>query len=606
MKNILFSFLLLSAPVIAFAQAPSTYKYSGYVNDFAHAIDDGEEAKLMGELKALDATKGVQLAVVTVPTLDGLEPEMFAQELFTNWGIGHKRDNTGILYLICPAEHRQRIHTGYGVEGILPDIITERIQRDTEPKMSRVGNLSPALAARIRTIARIVTESNDLGFDSKTAASKDKARNTYAVNPNKSVPSEEKSSDGTLGNVLSGVVLLLLAIAGIFWLRKGYRQRKEARLSVEKVASLQLTIMNGYWAKAALASNDLKGNFDITPVQIQQLQELNAEVLGYTDAVKAVYADIEHLSTKEIVAANTKVALYIHNTKSMLGQYINLENDVTSIAIAMHLNFEFDSIREEVMRSTNYLRNAISLVNARYPVSVWDGFDYINYQDNIGSCFNKMDIIKGKCYDIMKRNLTVDTAKNVVALHQKFTAAKKEVENILSTINGKDKQVERAARRIEGSELSVAYATAKRNAEEQFVSLATKTRLAAAATSLVRFTNAKCPNSDVLKLEIQYDSLLTEFNLIKERAAFDVRKHHQDIADAARSLITTAAAVVAAAAAKEAVERRRKQNEDDEEHRRQSSSNSSSSYDSSSSSSSDSSFSFGGGDSGGGGSDNVW
>lgn len=364
------------------------------------------------------------------------------------------------------------------------------------------------------------------------------------------VLSEEKSPDGTQGNILAGITLLLIATGSFFWLRKGYRQRKEARLSAEKVASLQLTIMNGYWARATLVSNDLKGSFDVTPVQIQQLRELNAEVLGYTDAVKVVYADMENLSTEEIEAANTKVALYIHNTKSILGQYTNLESDVASITNALHLNFDFDGIRDEIMRSTQYLKNLINLVNSRCPVSIWEGFDYINYQDNIGSCFNRMDVIKGKCSDIIRRNLTVDTAKNVVALHQKFTAAKKEVVNIMRTISNKDKQVDRVSKRIESNELSVACQYTKRNIEQQYVSPSTKTRLVAAVTAMVDFTNAKCPNSDVLKLEIQYDALLAEFNLINEQIAFDVREYHQDTADTHTT--------------KEAAEHHRKQNAGDE------------------------------------------
>lgn len=617
MKHLLIALLLLAAVVEpAHAQEPSAYKYSGYVNDFANAIDDGEEAALLNELKALDANKGVQLAVVTVPTLGGLEPEVFAQELFTNWGIGHKRDNTGVLYLICPGERKQRIHTGYGVEGVLPDIITKRIQRDTEPKMSRTGNLSPALVARVRAISQIVTESNDLGFDSKTAASQDAARNTYAVNPDESVPTEESVDDGTLGNILAGITLLLLSIAVFFWLRKGYRERQKARESAKEVAGLQLTIIDGQWAKAALASRPLQASADIAPVQREQLQDLDAEILGYVDGVKSVYANLDKMSTREIEAANAQAAAYIQNAKSMMGQYTNLEADVARVGIARRLNFEFDGLREEVMRSTQSLQNAIKLVNAKYPVSVWGAFDYVNFEDNLASCFNRMDIIKGKCNDIMKRNLTVDTAKNVVSLHDKFLLAKSEAESIISIIKGKAKEVEQAEARIHSNELAVAYAAAKRNADQNFVSNNTRNRLGDAGTELVRFLSDLKTESNVLKLEVQHNKLLSELNLIKEKAMFDVRKHHQDIADAAAAVIAAEAARVAAIRRKqqdaEDAERRRKkkiQDDEEEEQRRRSSSYSSSysssSYDSSSSSS-DSGSSFGGGDSGGGGSNDSW
>jgi uncharacterized protein len=46
------------------------------------------------------------------------------------WGIGQKERNSGVLLLIVKDDRRMRIEVGYGLEGALPDIRSNRIIRD--------------------------------------------------------------------------------------------------------------------------------------------------------------------------------------------------------------------------------------------------------------------------------------------------------------------------------------------------------------------------------------------------------------------------------------------------------------------------------------------
>ncbi|MDO7845453.1 TPM domain-containing protein [Hymenobacter sp. M29] len=101
------------------------------VNDLAGLMQPGEADQLERKLVAYDDSTSSQIAVVTVPTLDGDEVADYAQKLYEGWGIGRKGKNNGILILVAKQEHVARIQTGYGLEGAVPDAIAKRIISNT-------------------------------------------------------------------------------------------------------------------------------------------------------------------------------------------------------------------------------------------------------------------------------------------------------------------------------------------------------------------------------------------------------------------------------------------------------------------------------------------
>lgn len=61
-----------------------------------------------------------------------------SQEIFGAWDIGQKGKNNGVLIAVFVNDHKFRIHTGYGMEGILPDLLTKRIQdEDMRPSFKQ-------------------------------------------------------------------------------------------------------------------------------------------------------------------------------------------------------------------------------------------------------------------------------------------------------------------------------------------------------------------------------------------------------------------------------------------------------------------------------------
>ena len=101
------------------------------VNDLAGLMQGGEADQLERKLLAYNDSTSSQIAVVTVPTLDGDDISDYAQKLYEGWGIGRKGKNNGILILVAQQEHTARIQTGYGLEGAVPDALAKRIISNT-------------------------------------------------------------------------------------------------------------------------------------------------------------------------------------------------------------------------------------------------------------------------------------------------------------------------------------------------------------------------------------------------------------------------------------------------------------------------------------------
>jgi uncharacterized protein len=122
---------LLSALSSAAQNIPPRPNPPRLVNDLAGMMQPGEAEQLERKLVAYNDSTSSQIAVVTVPNLDGDDIADYAQQLYEKWGIGQKGKNNGILVLVAQQEHTARIQTGYGLEGAVPDAIAKRIISNT-------------------------------------------------------------------------------------------------------------------------------------------------------------------------------------------------------------------------------------------------------------------------------------------------------------------------------------------------------------------------------------------------------------------------------------------------------------------------------------------
>ena len=176
MKKI-FSFFGLIG-IVFFAYSVSAFsvpaKPHSYVLDTASMLDQDTKTSLEQNLNQFEKETGNEIAVVTIPSLDGDTIENIAQEIFTKWGIGKKGTNNGVLLLIAKNDHKLRIHVGYGLEPSLTDITASNIINDkivpsfkADKFAQGIVNGVNAIEAVIKNPDQVVEESfiDSLGLD---------------------------------------------------------------------------------------------------------------------------------------------------------------------------------------------------------------------------------------------------------------------------------------------------------------------------------------------------------------------------------------------------------------------------------------------------------
>jgi uncharacterized protein len=131
-------------------------KPTDYVSDYAHVLSPEAIARLDRICSQLDhSAANSQVAIVTVQTLDGEEPDDYANELENKWKIGRKGSDRGVLILLAVADHKRRIDVGFGLEGILPDGRLGDIGREMVPQL-RANDFDGAVALAVDEIAQVI------------------------------------------------------------------------------------------------------------------------------------------------------------------------------------------------------------------------------------------------------------------------------------------------------------------------------------------------------------------------------------------------------------------------------------------------------------------
>lgn len=154
-KKILFIICLMLCTLLAFTQELPP-KPNTLVTDFTNTLSDAEQQQLEHKLVAFDDSTSTQIAVVIMKSVGSYDINDYAQRLGRAWGIGQKGKNNGVVLLVALGDRKVSIQTGYGVEAVLPDIVThEIIQNDIRPNF-KAGNYYAGLDAGTNDIIKYV------------------------------------------------------------------------------------------------------------------------------------------------------------------------------------------------------------------------------------------------------------------------------------------------------------------------------------------------------------------------------------------------------------------------------------------------------------------
>ena len=128
-----------------------------YVADPEDLVSSRAKSEASAILWNLRQKTGVEVAEVIIPNTGEYTKEEFATRLFDNWKIGKSDKDNGVLILIVTDQREAWIATGYGVEGVIPDIsATKIVNRSIVPYMKQ-GNLNEAVVAVAADVANILS-----------------------------------------------------------------------------------------------------------------------------------------------------------------------------------------------------------------------------------------------------------------------------------------------------------------------------------------------------------------------------------------------------------------------------------------------------------------
>lgn len=105
------------------------------------------------------ALKQSGIAEVAIVAVDDIRPRDmvgFSQELFEGWGVGDDELDNGLGILLVGDMREIRFHTGYGLEGVLPDALCYRIQQDYMVPYFRAGDYSAGMVAGMRAVESLL------------------------------------------------------------------------------------------------------------------------------------------------------------------------------------------------------------------------------------------------------------------------------------------------------------------------------------------------------------------------------------------------------------------------------------------------------------------
>lgn len=157
-----------SSESISFYPAEYTKDKTGLYNltcpviDVAKLLDQNQYGELDDFLRTLDSTTGVQIAVLTVDSLDGNSIEEFSIRHAEKWKLGQKGVDNGALLVASMEEHALRIETGYGTETVLTDAKCSRIINNILVPKFQGGKYGDGIVEAVKNMAGIITSDESL------------------------------------------------------------------------------------------------------------------------------------------------------------------------------------------------------------------------------------------------------------------------------------------------------------------------------------------------------------------------------------------------------------------------------------------------------------
>ena len=149
-------FLILACFCVPLCALTLPEKPEARVNDYAGFLSVSMKKILENMLEEHEKETSNQIAVATFPSLDGNSLEDVSWRLASQWKLGQKDKNNGVLLIVFREERQLRIEVGYGLEASLTDARCRMIIENDIKPFFKSGNYEKGFYSGLEAIIAVI------------------------------------------------------------------------------------------------------------------------------------------------------------------------------------------------------------------------------------------------------------------------------------------------------------------------------------------------------------------------------------------------------------------------------------------------------------------
>lgn len=177
---------------------PTSYKY---INDYVGIVDKSTSEKVISIGKELEYKTKAQAVIVIIDSTNNTPIESYANELFRSWGIGEKNKDNGLLILIALNDKAWRVEVGRGLEGAIPDALSNNIMTSVLKPNFSANNYNKGISESYSIFADYIAKEYNVTLDKSL---------------NVSLPDNVSNSNIKSYGMYAGGTILFLILLDIF------------------------------------------------------------------------------------------------------------------------------------------------------------------------------------------------------------------------------------------------------------------------------------------------------------------------------------------------------------------------------------------------------
>lgn len=196
------------------------------VIDQANFLSAAEKQAVSQKILQLHDSGKAQVGIIIVPTTGQEDIFSFAMRAAEQWQLGSAKRDNGLLMAVAVNDRRMQILSGYGLEGVLPDIVLSRIIRNQIMPYFKQNQYAQGIQSGLDEIEKILNMDPEVAAQ---AAQELKQRQEQALQ-------EQQAKEKTF------IAALLILIAGIVG---SYIVGRRLSAATAAVAGVTAGLVNG-------------------------------------------------------------------------------------------------------------------------------------------------------------------------------------------------------------------------------------------------------------------------------------------------------------------------------------------------------------------------